>query len=158
MKARLISALSVAAIALVATPFAAQAQPTDYNYVGLGAGVGNLGDSDVGLAVNGKFTVADHVSVRPGVISDLTFNSEGETVFLAPVTYDFDPITPNGKLLPFAGGGVSVSTEGAGAVGPLLTAGLDYRLNDQWVANGSVNWSLYGDSQVNGVIGIGYSF
>lgn len=160
MKLRLISALSVAAIALAASPFAAKAQeaPTDYNYVGAGVGIGDVGDSDVGLAINGKFTVADHVSIRPGVISDLEFGADGETVILAPVTYDFNSITPNGKLLPFVGGGVSVSTEGAGAVGPLVTAGVDYRITDRWVANGSVNWSIYGDSQVNGIVGVGYSF
>lgn len=159
MKARLISALSIAALAIVAAPAAqAQTAPTDYNYVGIGAGIGDLGDSDIGLAVNGKFTVADNVSIRPAVLSDLEFDADGETVFLAPVTYDFNSITPNGKLLPFAGAGLSVSTEGAGAVGPVLTAGADYRFNDRWVANGSVNWSIYGDSQVNGIVGVGYSF
>lgn len=159
MKARIISALSVAALAIAVAPAAqAQTAPTDYNYVGIGAGVGDVGDSDVGLAINGKFTVADNVSIRPGIISDLDFGDDGATTFLAPVTYDFNSVTPNGRLLPFAGAGVSVSTEGAGAVGPLLTAGVDYRITDNWIANGSVNWSIYGDSQVNGIVGIGYSF
>ena len=136
----------------------AQEQTTDYNYVGLGVGLGDLGDNDIGLSVNSKFTVADHISVRPGVISDLDFGSNGETVFLAPVTYDFDALTADGRLLPYVGGGLSVSTEGKGAVGPLLTGGVDYRLSDQWVANGAVHWSIYGDSQVNGTLGLGYTF
>jgi hypothetical protein len=40
----------------------------------------------------------------------------------------------------------------------LLTAGVDYRITDHVVANGTVNWSIYGNSQVNGSVGLGYSF
>ena len=105
-----------------------------------------------------KITVTDNVSVRPGVISDLDFGSDGETVFLAPVTYDLDGLTEDGRLLPYVGGGLSVSTEGNGAVGPLVTGGVDYRLTDRLVANGAVHWSIYGDSQVNGSVGLGYTF
>lgn len=163
MKTRLIAALSLglATASFAALPLAAKAdQPntTDYNYVGLGVGVGDIGNSDVGLAVNSKITIGQNVSVRPGVISDLNFTNNGQTMFLAPVTYDFNAITPDGKLMPFVGGGVSVATQGKGAVGPLLTAGVDYRLTDHLVANGAVNWSIYGNSQVNGTVGLGYSF
>ncbi|WP_026072767.1 hypothetical protein [Nodosilinea nodulosa] len=162
MKTRSIAAiaLSLTAASLAALPMAANAQdaPTDYNYVGAGVAVGNLGNSDVGLSVNGKATVADHISVRPGVMSDLNFSNNGETVFLLPVTYDFNPVTPNGRLMPYVGGGLSVSTQGAGAVGPLVTGGVDYRISDHVVANGAVNWSIYGNSQVNGTVGLGYTF
>jgi hypothetical protein len=145
---------------MAALPMAANAQEktTDYNYVGAGVGLGDLGDSDIGLSINSKITVADNVSVRPGVISDLDFSNDGETVFLAPVTYDFSSLTDDGRLLPYVGGGLSVSTEGKGAVGPLLTGGVDYRLTDRLVANGAVHWSIYGDSQVNGSVGLGYTF
>ncbi|WP_228040174.1 hypothetical protein [Nodosilinea sp. LEGE 07088] len=162
MKTRSIAAiaLGLAAASMAVLPMTANAQaaPTDYNYVGAGVGIGDLGTGDFGLSVNGKVTVADHVSVRPGVISDLNFSNTGETVFLLPVTYDFNPITPNGRLMPYVGGGLSVSTEGAGAVGPLVTGGVDYRITDRVVANGAVNWSIYGNSQVNGTVGLGYSF
>ncbi len=162
MKTRLLAALTAglatASIAAMPMTASAQEQTTDYNYVGVGVGLGDLSDSDIGLSVNSKITVADNISVRPGVISDLDFGSDGETVFLAPVTYDFDSLTANGRLLPYVGGGLSVSTEGKGAVGPLLTGGVDYRLSDQWVANGAVHWSIYGDSQVNGSVGLGYTF
>ena len=153
-------ALGLTAASMAALPMAANAQerPTDYNYVGAGVAVGELGTSDVGLSINSKFTVADNVSVRPGVMSDLNFNNNGETVFTLPVTYDFNPVTDNGRLMPFVGAGVSVSTQGAGAVGPLLTGGLDYRITERVVANGTVNWSIYGNSQVNGSVGLGYSF
>jgi opacity protein-like surface antigen len=162
MKTRLFAALAfgLATASMAVLPMAAQAQErtTDYNYVGLGVGLGDLSDSDIGLSVNSKITVGDNVSVRPGVISDLDFSNNGETVFLAPVTYDFNSLTNDGRLLPFVGGGLSVSTEGAGAVGPLVTGGVDYRINERLTANGSVHWSIYGDSQVNGSIGLGYTF
>jgi hypothetical protein len=162
MKTRTIVAiaLGLTAASLTALPLAAQAQthPTDYNYVGAGVAIGDLGNSDVGLSINSKITIKDHLSVRPGVMSNLNFNEAGETVFLLPVTYDFSPITNNGRLLPFVGAGLSISTEGAGAVGPLVNGGLDYRITDRVVANGTVNWSIYGNSQVNGSIGLGYSF
>lgn len=162
MKTRLLAALTagLATLAVATFPLAASAQEntTDYNYVGAGVGLGDLGDSDFGLSINSKITVADNVSVRPGVISDLDFGSNGETVFLAPVTYDFDGLTNSGRLLPYLGGGLSVSTEGNGAVGPLVTGGVDYRLTDRLVANGAVHWSIYGDSQVNGTVGLGYTF
>jgi opacity protein-like surface antigen len=162
MKTRSIAAiaLGLAAASMAALPMAANAQqrPTDYNYVGAGVGIGNLGNSDVGLSVNGKVTVADNISIRPGVISDLNFSDTGETVFLLPVTYDFNPITNNGRLLPYAGAGLSVSTEGSWEVGPLLTAGVDYRISDRVVANGAINWSIYGNSQFNGTVGLGYTF
>jgi hypothetical protein len=162
MKTRLLAVLTagLATFAMAALPMAANAQEktTDYNYVGAGVGLGDLGDSDIGLSINSKITVADNVSVRPGVISDLDFSNDGETVFLAPVTYDFSSLTDDGRLLPYVGGGLSVSTEGKGAVGPLLTGGVDYRLTDRLVANGAVHWSIYGDSQVNGSVGLGYTF
>ncbi len=162
MKTRSIAAiaLGLTAATMAALPMAANAQerPTDYNYVGAGVGIGNLGNGDFGLSVNGKVTVYDNVSVRPGVISDLNFSNDSETVFLLPVTYDFNPITPNGRLLPYVGGGLSVSTQGDGAIGPLVTGGVDYRITDRIVANGAVNWSIYGNSQVNGTVGLGYTF
>lgn len=162
MKTRSITAiaLGLAAATLAVLPMAANAQErtTDYNYVGAGVGVGSLGNSDIGLSINSKFTVADNVSLRPGVMSDLNFSGNGETVFLAPVTYDFNAITNNGRLLPYVGGGLSVSTADGGAVGPLVTGGVDYRITDRVVANGAVNWSIYSDSRVNGSIGLGYTF
>ncbi len=162
MKTRFIAAiaLGLTAASMAVLPMAASAQEktTDYNYVGAGVGIGDLGTGDVGLSINSKVTVADNVSVRPGVISDLNFSSSGESVFLLPVTYDFNAVTTDGRLLPYAGAGLSVSTEGEWAVGPLLTAGVDYRITDRVVANGAVNWSIYGNSQVNGTIGLGYTF
>lgn len=159
MKTRLLSiaALGIAGSIALASTAHAQSAPTDYNYVGLGVGVGDVGNSDVGLAVNSKVTVGNNISVRPGVITDFDFE-DGQTAFNIPVTYDFNPVTRNGKLLPYAGGGIAFTTGDDSDVGPLLTAGVDYRVTDQVTLNGAVNWSIYDDSQVNGVFGVGYTF
>ncbi len=149
-----------AAAAIASVPLAANAQtaPTDYNYVGVGVGVGELGgNSSVGLAVNSKLRVADQVSVRPNVISDLNFGENGNTQLTLPVTYDFNSPVANGRLLPFAGAGVSYST-GREQVGPMVTAGADYRINDRLTANGAVNVNFYRNTDVNGVVGLGYNF
>jgi hypothetical protein len=149
------------ATALVAAaPLSAKAQqaPTDYNYVGIGVGVGDLGpNSDVGLAINSKFRVVNQVSVRPSVISDLDFSDDGNTQFTLPVTYDFNSPIANGRLLPFAGAGASFST-GRDEVGPMLTAGADYRINRRLTANGTVNVNFFDSTDVNGVVGLGYTF
>lgn len=157
-----VAALSLLGATLLATsaqaqPVASATLPTDYNYVGLGVGIGDVDDNDVGLAVNGKVTIGNNVSVRPSVLTDFDF-SDGETAFQIPITYDFKPITNNGKLLPYAGGGVAFTVGDEGEVGPLLTAGVDYRVTEKITLNGAVNWSIYEDSQVNGVVGVGYTF
>lgn len=159
MKARL---FSIAALGLVgsvafATSAHAQTASTDYNYVGLGVGIGDVGDSDFGFAVNSKLTVGNNVSVRPGLITDFDFD-DGQTAFNIPVTYDFDAVTSNGKLLPYAGGGVAFTTGDDSDFGPLLTAGVDYRVSENVTLNGALNWAIYDDSQVNGVLGVGYTF
>jgi hypothetical protein len=159
MKARLLSIAALGLVGSVVMTASAHAQttPTDYNYVGLGVGIGDVGDSDVGLAVNSKLTIGNNVSVRPGVITNFDFD-EGGTAFNIPVTYDFNPVTDNGRLLPYAGGGVAFTTGDDSEFGPLLTAGADYRISDRVTLNGAVNWAIYDDSQVNGVVGVGYTF
>jgi outer membrane protein W len=158
MKTRLFAAiaLGIAGAAIAAMPMTAQAQelPTDYNYVGAGVGIGD----DVGLSINSKITVGDHISVRPGVITDFNFSGNGQTTFLLPVTYDFNAITPDGKLFPYVGGGVSAVTGNDSRVGPMATAGVDYRISDRVTLNGGVNVSFYNNTRVNGVVGVGYTF
>ncbi|HEY9764226.1 MAG TPA: hypothetical protein V6D07_16980 [Trichocoleus sp.] len=162
MKARLITAISLglAAAAMAVMPAAVKAQeaPTDYNYVGIGVGAGGLGGSNVGLSINSKFTVADQVSVRPGAVSNLNFSNSGQTLVMLPVTYDFNPITNNGRILPYAGAGLALETQGSTSVGPMATAGVDYRITDNFTANGAVNLTVAGDTRVTGTVGIGYNF
>lgn len=162
MKARLITAVSLglAAAAMAVMPAAVKAQeaPTDYNYIGVGVGAGGLGGSNIGLSVNSKFTVADQVSVRPGAVSNLDFSNNGQTLIMLPVTYDFNPVTNNGRLLPYAGGGLALDTQNSISVGPMATAGVDYRITDSLTANGAVNLSIAGDTRVTGTVGVGYTF
>ncbi|MEO1349710.1 MAG: hypothetical protein AAFW84_13050 [Cyanobacteria bacterium J06635_15] len=151
----------IVAAAIAVAPLAANAQAldTNYNYVGAGVSVGDLGgDSDVGLAINSKITVYDHISVRPGVASDLNFSDDGATQFTLPVTYDFNSLTPDGRLLPYLGAGVAYTTAGSDDIGPMATAGVDYRITDRLTANGAVNVNFYDDTRVSGVIGLGYNF
>ena len=156
--------IGLAVVTLMAAPLSASAQEAhleSLDYVGIGVGLGDIGKTDVGLTLNSKIELTDQVSLRPAVISDLDFDDNGETLFLIPATYDFQSPLENQKLLPFAGLGVSVSTEGDDDVGLLLTGGTDYRLSDRVTLNGSVYWSLFDwldDDQVNGVISIGYNF
>ncbi|NJL85084.1 MAG: hypothetical protein HC886_02485 [Leptolyngbyaceae cyanobacterium SM1_1_3] len=151
--------VGVALAAIAAVPFAANAQtaPTDYNYVGAGVAVGDLGDSDVGLGINSKFTLGEQFSARPAIHSDLDFDDDGVTRFMLPVTYDFNALDRDGKLLPYVGGGVAFST-GNDEFGGLVTAGADYRITERVVANGSVNLTINDDTDVNGFVGLGYSF
>ncbi|MBE7382519.1 MAG: outer membrane beta-barrel protein [Leptolyngbya sp. SIO1E4] len=160
MKTQLLSlmALGLTGAAVLAPAAQAQTAPTSYNYVGAGVGFGEIGDSSVGLAINSKLTLGNNVSVRPGIISDLDFSSDGETAFHVPITYDFNAISPDGKLFPYAGAGVAAITGDDSDIGPLLTAGVDYRITDKVTVNGAVNWSIYDNSQVNGVVGVGYTF
>jgi outer membrane protein W len=161
MKARLIASMSLglAAAAIAVMPGAANAQvaATDYNYIGAGVGVGGLEGSNVGLSVNSKFTVADQISVRPGVVTNFDFDDQG-TLISVPVTYDFGSFTPNGRLLPYAGAGLSVATGGDTSFGPMATAGVDYLLTDNLVLNGGVNVHFTDNTRVNGTVGIGYTF
>jgi hypothetical protein len=159
MKARFFSVAAMGLVGATLMAFAAHAEPVapNYNYVGLGVGIGDVGNSDVGLAINSKVTVSNNVSVRPGIVTDFDF-SDGQTAFTLPVTYDFNAITSDGKLFPYAGAGVAFTTGDDSDVGPLLTAGVDYRISDQVTLNGGVNWSIYDDDQINGVIGVGYTF
>ncbi|MGP1373491.1 MAG: hypothetical protein ACTS3T_11740 [Almyronema sp.] len=151
--------VGVALAAIAVVPFAANAQtaPTDYNYVGIGAAIGDLGDSDVGLGVNSKITLGDQFSARPAVHSDLDFDDDGTTRFMLPVTYDFNAPDQEGRLFPYVGGGVAFTTDDD-EFGGLVTAGADYRITERVVANGSVNWTINDDSDVNGFVGLGYTF
>ncbi len=152
-----VSTLGLIGSALFASAASANPVLPNYNYVGLGVGIGDVGNSDVGLAITSKISVADNVSVRPNIVSDLDF-SDGQTAFQVPVTYDFNAVTANGKLFPYAGGGIALTTGDDSDVGPLLTAGVDYRLTEQVTLNGAVNWAIYDKSQVNGVLSVGYTF
>ncbi|MFK8185319.1 MAG: hypothetical protein AB8B99_18245, partial [Phormidesmis sp.] len=65
---RIWAPLGLAAAALLALPFGAQAQVSpDYNYVGIGGG-------DDGFVVNSKFSIHDNISIRPEIATDFDFD------------------------------------------------------------------------------------
>jgi opacity protein-like surface antigen len=121
------------------------------NYIGLGA-------TDEGFAVNAKIELAEQLSLRPAVLTDVDFDDDTEVTVIAPVTYDFESPFKNGKLLPFAGAGIGGTTRDDGEVGLTVIGGADYRASDKLTANGSVVYLPYDDDRVNVMVGLGYNF
>jgi hypothetical protein len=151
---RIWAPLGLAAAALLASPFGAFAQTApSYNYIGIGGG-------DDGFVVNGKLSVADNVSIRPEVATDFDFNDSEDVSYLVPITYDFNNVgTDNYQFNPYLGAGVG------GAIGEdstaefAVVAGTDYRFAQKYVANGSVNYSPFADSdEIGFTVGVGRIF
>ena len=149
---RLTSA-GLAAAALLSLPAAALAQQSpDYSYVGLGGG-------DEGLVINSKLAVGDNFSIRPSVATDFDFDDSEDVFYLLPVTYDFSAVDTGGTLYPFVGAGIGGDLGEDSSVDFALTGGVDYRFGDRWVANGSVNYLPFADSdEVGFALGVGYTF
>ncbi|MDJ0706074.1 MAG: hypothetical protein QNJ46_22615 [Leptolyngbyaceae cyanobacterium MO_188.B28] len=102
--------------------------------------------------------MADQLSVRPALITDFDFDDESDVTVLVPVNYDFASPFKNENIKPFAGIGLGGTTEGEGDIGAIATGGVDYQLTDRLVANGSVNWLLFDDSDAIFTVGLGYRF
>lgn len=149
---RLFSAgLAIAVLLALPTTVFAQ-QPPDYNYLGLGGG-------DEGLVINGKLTIGDNFSVRPLAATDFDFDDSEDVFYLLPVTYDFNAINESGTFYPFVGGGIGGNLGGDSTVELALTGGVDYLISDRWVANGSINYLPFADSEEVGfALGVGYTF
>ncbi len=139
----------VGAILLV-NPAIARAQDKS-NYIGLGA-------TDEGFAANAKLELAEQLSVRPAVLTDVEFDDDTEVTVIAPVTYDFESPFKNGRFIPFAGAGLGGTTRDDGSIGLTVTGGADYRASNKLTANGSVVWLPFDDDRVNVMVGLGYNF
>ncbi|MEO0755445.1 MAG: hypothetical protein AAFY78_01075 [Cyanobacteria bacterium J06648_16] len=151
---RTLIATGLAAAAIVAAPLAANAQTVpDYNYVGIGGG-------DDGFVINGKVTLSDHLSVRPAVATDFDFDDGDDVNYTLPVTYDFNSLDSQGRLFPFIGAGIDGQIGDDSDIEFAVTGGADYRINENFLVNGSVVWSPFqdGDDDVDFMAGIGYSF
>ena len=156
---RIWTTLGLAAAVLFTVPFSAQAQVIrstaavpGYNYVGLAG-------SDDGLAVNGKFSITNNISIRPEVATDFDFDDAEDVTYLVPVTYDFAVGSGRATFNPFVGGGVAGSIGDDSDVEFALIAGTDYRFARNYVANASVNYSPFADDdEVGFTAGIGYQF
>lgn len=154
---RVLVALGLTTAAIVAAPLTANAQTApDYNYVGIGGG-------DEGFVVNGKVSLADHLSVRPAISTDFDFNDRDDVNYVLPITYDFDGIGVGGQseIHPFLGAGINGQLGDTSDVEFAVTGGADYRVNENWLVNGSVVWSPFNDGptdEIDFMAGIGYSF
>lgn len=133
------------------------------NYIGVGANLGALGDSslgDINFTVFSKIRPfrAFPVSVRPAVVIG------DESIILLPITFDIPlgstnvPLLSRFPIYPYIGGGIIIPTD-SGDVGPMITAGFDYRLSTRFTATAGVNvgWAS-GDPQLGVLLGIGYNF
>jgi hypothetical protein len=132
----------------------------DYGYVGGGVNLGFKGNEatpvgDIGFSLNGKIAFTPNISLRPNFIFG------GETAFLFPVTYDFtltkDDPYDSSPFVPYAGGGLALSTDNKNSLGVVLTGGLDYRISDRFVANAALNVGLMSERTDMGLsLNIGY--
>ncbi len=153
---RLSATVAIAAAALLAAPFTAQAQTaTNYNYVGIGGG-------EDGLVVNGKVSITDNLSIRPSVSTDFDFDDDEAVSYLVPLTYDFSVGTGRATFNPFVGAGIGGDLGGdsdGDQIDLALVAGTDYRFARRYVANGSVNYKPFADNnEVGFTVGVGYLF
>ena len=148
MKKILSIAVSAAALT-VAAQLPSQAQSKD-SYIGPTILFG--GGSSI-LGVNGKFGVAESVSIRPVI----GFAS-GTTLFGASATYDFNlPGQSSTKFEPFAGIGF-LSATGAGGSGiAYAQLGTDFGVSDNIVLNADLKIPLSGGGTFFG-IGAGFKF
>lgn len=136
------------------------------SYIGVGGNIG-LGDGDTALgdgsfAIFSKIGLTDIISVRPAVLF-----SDDPTI-LIPVTFDFIPgvtgVTEDlsGRLglriSPYIGGGVAISTGGGDAFDFLLSGGVDVPLTPQFTATAAVNATLFNNTAVGLLLGLGYNF
>jgi len=136
----------------------------DYSYIGGAINFGLVGDKPLG---NTNFTVISKlrllknlpISFRPAAVIG------GHTDFLLPVTYDFNS-TPSVKAFghnfafsPYAGLGLLIPSNDGGNLGPVLTGGVDYRINRDFTATLGLNLGWEGgDTQFGLLLGIGYNF
>lgn len=128
-------------------------------YIGIGGNIG-LGDGDTALgegsfAIISKIGLTRLISVRPSALFADDFT------LLIPVTYDFSlgGLDDVGfSVAPYLGAGAAISLGDDSAVDLLLTAGVDVPLSDQFTVTGAINASVFDNTAIGFLIGIGYNF
>jgi hypothetical protein len=149
---KLISMIALTATAVVVNQSSALAGGVGNNTIGPSVILGN-GDSVFGI--NGKFGVADNVSIRPYV----NFPSGG-TNLGASVTYDWNLSRTGNSIQPFAGVGLNVASGGnQSTTNGFLQAGADFNVNESIALLAAVNVPL--SNQNNGTsvtLGAGLHF
>jgi hypothetical protein len=131
---KLISLVALTATTLVAAQSAALAGGIGNNTIGPSVTFGN-GQSTFGI--DGKFGVADNISIRPFVAFPT-----GGTSLGASLTYDFDLRQAANPITPFVGVGLDVgipSGGGTSATTGFFQLGADFNVSKQFALLGSVN-------------------
>jgi hypothetical protein len=141
-----------------------------WSYIGAGVNFGldgdtALGSSDNSFGIISKIALNANLSLRPGV------RFSERSAFMIPITYDIplagaDPFEP-ATFHPFVGGGVMFTVDddetnnndSDNNIGPMLTGGVDVRLDDMWVINSTLNVGFMSDDTEIGILfGVGYIF
>lgn len=132
------------------------------NYIGIGGLIGLTGETalgESGFVVNGRINFSPTpLSLRPAVIIGT------DAVFLFPVTYDFvqtsESFLDPAAIAPFAGAGVAIATDNddQGAVGFLLTGGIDIPISRDFTGNASLNFGIFDEQADLGLlVGVAYN-
>lgn len=146
-----LTALTVLASVLVATQLPAMAGGVGNNTIGPSVRLGN-GNSI--FAIDGKFGIADNISLRPYV----AFPSNG-TDFGTSLTYDFS--VRRTPFTPFIGAGVNIGTanipNSSSTTTGFAQVGADFNVSKDFALLGSVNIP-FNSGGTNVTLGAGLRF
>jgi hypothetical protein len=147
-----LTALTVLASVLAVTQVPAMAGGVGNNTIGPSV---RLGNGNSVLSIDGKFGIANNLSLRPYV----AFPTNG-TDFGTSLTYDFSAHrTP---FTPFIGAGLNVGTANIPGSSSTTTGfaqiGTDVRISKDFGLLGSVNIPFSGGSSTNVTLGAGLRF
>jgi opacity protein-like surface antigen len=146
---KILSIAASAAVLTVAAQLPSQAQSKD-SYIGPTI---LFGSGDTVFGANGKFGIAESISIRPII----AFGS-GATAFGASATYDFNlPGQSSTKFEPFAGIGFLTATGAGGSGIAYAQLGTDFGVSDNIVLNADLKIPLSGGGTFFG-IGAGFKF
>jgi len=107
---------------------------------------------EIGFAAFSKFALNPYLSFRPSVLIS------SDTSFLFPITYDFPIAGPGKGIAPYVGAGVMFSTGKDSNVDLLLSGGIDFPINKQWVATAGVNIGPFDKFDIGFLLGVAYTF
>jgi hypothetical protein len=127
------------------------AKPAD-NYLGVGVR-GGLKDDTVGV-INAKFKIID--------LGGVSFSGR-PAVFLGDYTELRLALTGEKEIMPgwspFVGGGLATNTDRSGETNFMLTAGLDFKINERLVLQGTGNYIFQSnDTDAELAVTLNYSF
>ncbi|MBE9170640.1 hypothetical protein IQ238_25025 [Pleurocapsales cyanobacterium LEGE 06147] len=128
------------------------------SYLGVGGNIGLGGGPGIGQAaftVFSKLGLLPEIAFRPSVIIG------DDVAVLLPLTYDFavqEVVDGEFSLAPYIGGGLAIGTGDDGAVGGLITSGVDVGISPRFTANAQLNVGFIDGADVGLILGLGYNF